>query len=121
MLISNIVDEEILKQIYDNSVPFPDIKDNLYLSKKVIYDNGEIVAIGLVRLTCEGIVFVNPNSPKTARVRAIKELINIQSDDAKRFGLKDCHVFIKRSGMLKFLEKLGFIKLKDEQSMMINL
>src|SRR5580704_1771789 len=99
MIISNQLTEEELSLLHDNSFPIPNINNPLYFSKKLIIDNGELIAAGLVKLTCEGVLVINEKAPLRSRVNGIKALIEEQSKDAKKIGLDDCHVFIKRHKM----------------------
>ena len=121
MLITNITNEDEIKQIHNGSFPLPNLNDPLYFTKKLAINNGQIVAAGFGRLTCEAIVIVDEKQPLISRVNAIKELMDLQLNEAKNLGLSDCHAFVKRHKMLLFLAKMGFTELLNEIPMMIRL
>jgi hypothetical protein len=121
-MISLDINEDLtneLKVIHDNSFPFPNINNFLYISKKVIVEDNEIIAAGFLKLTSEGILITNPRTSRRSRVLATKELINILELEAKKFGFDDCHVFVKDSKVQEFLRHLGFNFCKGGTPMII--
>ncbi len=75
--------------------PFPDLTNQLYFCSKIVEDeNGNIIGAGIVRLTTESILVVNDSQPKTARVRAIKKLVDVLKSDVSAFGMDETHAFI---------------------------
>jgi hypothetical protein len=108
MFITNFVDAEIMKEIHDNSFPLPDLLNPLYVSQKTAIENGRVVAIGLVRLTAEGVLICNMKEGSLARARASATLIEELKKDCIQSKLDECHVFVKDSKVHKFLSHLGF-------------
>ena len=120
MLIHNGVDLEEMKRIHDNSFPLPDLSNRLYICKKSVIDDGKLVAIGLVRLTAEGILLTNQLLPVTMRARASAVVIEQLKQDVKAWGLDECHVFVKSSKVQQFLKHLGFQLSKGGQPLVIH-
>lgn len=121
MMILDSVDIEEAKRIHDNSFPFPPLDSQLYFTKRSAVDNGQLIAVGFAKFTCECIVIADSKQPAITRARAIKELLNVQLLDARRFGLTDCHAFVKPQKMITFLEHYGFTNLKGETPLVIQL
>jgi len=121
MMILDSVNIEEAKRIHDNSFPFPPLDSLLYFTKRSAVDNGQLIAVGFAKLTCECIVIVDSKQPLLTRARAIKELLNVQLLDASRLGLTDCHAFVKPQKMITFLEHYGFTNLKGETPLVIQL
>jgi hypothetical protein len=121
MMILDSVDMEEARRIHNDSFPFPPLDSKLYFTQKSAVDNGQLIAVGLAKLTCEAIVIADGKQPLVTRARAIKELLNVQLSDAKRFGLADCHAFVKPQKMIAFLEHYGFTNLKGETPLVIQL
>jgi len=120
MLIANYIIEKELRKIHDESFPFQDLANKLYISQKTVIDNGEIVAAGLVRLTAEGILMCNMNMPVITRARATRELIESLKKDVQSRGLDECHVFVKDPKVQEFLMKLGFKICRGGQPLVIH-
>lgn len=120
MLILNTIDREIMQGIHDNSFPTPDLSDRLYIAKKTIIENGQVVAIGLVRLTAEGILITNQVLPKTTRARCSATAIESLKQDVKCYGMNECHIFVKDNKVKKFLQHLGFVSSKGGDPLVIN-
>ena len=121
MLILDTVDAEEVRRIHDNSFPLPDLSSPLYFTKRSAVDNGQLIAVGFAKLTCECIVIVDSEQPTITRARAIKKLLDVQLLDASRLGLTDCHAFVKPQKMITFLEHYGFTNLKGETPLVIQL
>jgi len=121
MIILNSVDRDMMQQIHDNSFPLPDLSDRLYICRKTVVDDGKIVAIGLVRLTAEGILITNQTLPHVTRARGSAVMINQLKQDAKSHGLSDCHVFVINDKVQKFLKHLGFENCKGGSPLVIQL
>ena len=122
MLILNSIDPEILMQLHQGyEFPLPDLTDKLYISKKSVIESGKITAIGLVRLTAEGILITNDLCSQMSRARCSEAVINALRQDVKRQGLTDCHVFVRETNVQKFLRHLGFSDCKGGQAMVIQL
>ena len=120
MLIINSIDKELTLKIHDGSFPFPDLSNPLYVSKKTVIDNGSIVAVGLARLTTEGILFTNPDMPLVSRARASKAVMDSLREDLRKQGIDECHVFVKDSKVQKFMEHFGFTLCKGGQPLVIH-
>lgn len=120
MLILNNIDQEVLESIHDNSFPIPIVRNPLYISKKTAIDNGQLIGSAMVKLTAEGILILDQNQPLVTRARAAKELIEALKQDIKMQGLNDCHVFVKKEAVRKFLKHLGFMPCQGGDPMVIH-
>jgi len=114
-------DLEVIMQLHKNSgedFPFPDLLNQLYCCSKVVEDEDEnIVGVGVVRLTSESILILNPGRERSVRARAIKLLINRMKRDVKVLGMDETHVFISKSNSkLKtiLMRAFGFVECKDK-------
>jgi hypothetical protein len=116
LILDNIIDIDNFRALHKANFPFP---EGEFLTKQAVLDNGGLVALGLVRLTTEGILVINQSLPLTTRIRAIKELINNLEDTVKRVGINSCHVFVKNPDMRKLLLHLGFKDCEGEQAMVV--
>jgi hypothetical protein len=120
MLITNSVSLEEMKAIHDGSFPLPDLSNRLYICRKTAVDAGKIVAVGLVRLTAEGILITNQELPKSTRARASAVLVEQLKQETKSYGLDECHVFVKNAGVQQFLEHLGFNPCQGGKALVIH-
>lgn len=121
MILVNTSSSDDFKAIHDDSFPLPDLSNRLYISKKLAIEKDRILAAGLVKMTCEGILVIDRDLPLLTKVRVIRTLIDNQSCEVKRAGLEDCHLFVKNDKMKNFLAKLGIIDLEHESPMMVRL
>lgn len=106
--------------IHDNSFPFPDLSNPLYISKREVISDGQLIAGGIVRLTTEGILFTNKDCSLHKRTIASKAIIQALKEDIKKKGLDECHVFVQQSNVACFLERLGFKDCKGGNAMIIH-
>ena len=109
-----------MERIHDNSFPLPDLSNRLYVGKKSVVADSQVAAIGLIRLTCEGVLLTNNSLPSPTRARAGAITIEALKKDALRLGLNDCHVFVTSKRTKAFLEHLGFSVCKEPIAMNIN-
>src|SRR5690349_11935805 len=104
-------DEDRIRSINER-LPFPprNLNDPLYISKRIIDIDGEVVAAGLLRLTSEAILMLNPESAKRYKVTALKELINLCKIDCQKFNIDEVHAFLTgdADNFSRVLKKLGF-------------
>ena len=110
MIILNSIDEEMMKNIHDNSFPLPRVEKTIYFAKKTVIDNGEVIAIGILKLTCEAIIITNQKKSMISRIKAIFALFDPLNEEATKFGLEDCHIFIKHKVIANIAKRLGFVK-----------
>ena len=120
MIIYNSIDALEMQRIHDNSFPLPDLSNRLYISKKSVVADNQVVAISLIRLTCEGVLLTDANLPMPTRARASALAIEALKKDAIKLGLTDCHVFVSDKKTQSFLEHLGFSVCKEPVAMNIN-
>ena len=120
MFIINNAEQEAVEKMHDNSFPIPDLSNSLYIAKKTAIDNGSIIAIGLVRLTAEGILFTDRDAPLTTRAKASYNIMNALREDLKIKGLDDCHIFVKDTKVNNFMQHFGFIPCKGGQPLVIH-
>jgi hypothetical protein len=111
---------EELKNIHDNSFPFPDVSNPLYISKKLVISQGKLVGGGLVRLTAEGILILDQSLPVGLRAIASKAIITALKEDVKKKGLDECHVFVKDPNVQELLRRFGFVNCQGGQPMIIH-
>jgi N-acetylglutamate synthase-like GNAT family acetyltransferase len=104
-----IDDVNVVRDIHDDTFPFPDLSKLLYMNKKVVEDDSKIIAAGFCRLTSEGILVIDERVPKTLRTRAIISLIQEMTKETSAMGMDECHVFVQSQEIQAFLEKLGFV------------
>lgn len=119
MIILNSTGEE-LEELHDNSFPFPDLSNPLYVSRKIAMSEGKIIGGGLVRLTTEGILILDQNTTLQQRSIASKAIINALKEEVKSRGLDECHVFVQQSNVRRFLKSLGFNDSKGGNAMIIH-
>ena len=105
----------ILKNSYDFNTP--DVDNPLFFVKKVITDQeGNIIGIGVSRLTCEAIFILDKDKPVVTLARAAKELTHAMVSEGKYLGMDESHAFVddvKFAGLLK--KHLGFVNSKGGQ------
>lgn len=119
MLIINQVDPEEMKRIHDGSFPLPNLDNPAYISKRSIIDNGNLVAIGLLKITTESILIVNRSTPNITRAKALRALVGELETELKWRKIPDSHVFVRNHKLKNLLESLKFIKCNSGESMVI--
>jgi len=117
IVVDQIADEV---QRIEIEFPFPDLSNPLYISRKTIIENNQIVGAGLVRLTGEGILILDPSQPKTVRARAAAQVIEALKQDVKSRGLDECHVFVRDPNVVKFLKHVGFVESQGGKPLVIH-
>lgn len=81
---------------------------------RIVYDDNEVIAYGIVKRTAEAILLVNPEIPTITRAKAMRELMLIAQAETYESGIKQLHCFVKNSQLAESLEKqFGFIRTKD--------
>jgi hypothetical protein len=115
-----IIIDGIAREVMDipRDFPEPDISNPLYIAKKTIVENGQVIGGCLLKLTSEGILILDPKLPDITKARAIKEVIKGLDEVNK---LDDCHVFVKDQRFKKLLERLGFMDCKGGSAMVLHL
>jgi hypothetical protein len=111
MIILDAVDLSTLESLHrsiQEQFPIPDITDPMYISCKAVVDNGKVQAIGLVKLTTEGVLVTDINLPKTTRALASVTAMNALKQDLISKGIHECHVFVQDEKVGKFLRHYGF-------------
>lgn len=102
-----------LRAIHKESFPFPDLMHEDIISIFVAEKDNKILAAGAVKLTTEGILIIDRNQPKIARVKEIVQLTSACKHDIKAKGFHECHMFCDEH-MVKLLKVLGFIQCPEE-------
>ena len=120
MLVTDTVSREDMMSLHDDSFPLPDLSNRLYISRKTVVESGHIAAIGLVRLTAEGILLTNKDLPLVTRARCSAILVEKLKQDIKLQGLDECHVFVRKPNVQRFLEHLGFLPCKGGDPLVIH-
>jgi len=120
--IRNLLANDLVevKKLHDRSAAsfsFPDFSNNLYCCNKVVEDErGNIIGVGIVRLTSESILILDKTRERTTRSCAIKMLIDRMKKEVKSLGMDETHVFISNDNRaLKSLlcRHFGFVPCKD--------
>jgi hypothetical protein len=97
---------------YHPSFPIPNVNNKHYITQKVIDLDGRIIGSGMIKLTTESILILDPSLSKITKVKVLCSLINVMKNELKHFGLDDTHVFLTDPEPLKtekVLLRLGFI------------
>lgn len=123
MIITDLSSDAVseLEKFHKGEFPVPDLDSKLYLSKKAIIDGGELIGAVVAKLTCEGILILDENSPIHSRVIGSRLAMNELRKDLKLKGLEDCHVFVQKLNVQKFLQMFGFEYCKGGTPMVIQL
>lgn len=101
--------------IKDNAIfPIPDVDNALFFVKKTITDGaGNIVGVGLSKLTCEAMFILDQKQPAVTLARATKELTLEMVITGRAMGMDESHVFIDDDKFRTFLKKhLKFVDSK---------
>jgi len=94
--------------IHDGSFSLPSPEDLLCVDKRVVVSGGGIIAAGFCRITSEGILVLDHNTPRSLRVRALASLVRELSGFVRSSGIDECHVFADAPDTCSILEHLGF-------------
>lgn len=68
-------------------------------------ESGRIIGYGQVKLFAEAMLFLDPTTPKRARVKALKLLMAEAFRGAGRYGIEDMYAFIKDPDFALLIEK----------------
>jgi hypothetical protein len=120
MIVLNFIDEKAARDIHDDSFEFPDMNNPLIVSKKMIVDNGQLVAYGLAKITIEGIAVTDEKSSLFTRAKAYRRILLELGEDLRNKRFSDCHTFIKKPEVQRALEHMGFKKCNGT-AMVVNL
>jgi hypothetical protein len=120
-MIMNSVNKDEMKRIHDDSFILPNIDNKQYILKQTSIQNGKIAAIGIVKLTAEGILLTDKDLPLVTRAKASKEVIESLRHNLKLIGLDDCYIFCKCPKVQRFMEHMGFNKSQGGTPMIIYL
>lgn len=113
--------EEINQRL--NLFPFPDLESPLYLVKGTVEKDGKVIGAGLIKLTAEAVVILDPAISKKERALALKELFLAGKARAVALGLSQIHAFIKNSqkSFVKVLKKSFNFSQIDDKVLVVNL
>ncbi len=119
MIVLNTNGDE-LKELHDNTFPFPDLSDSMYISRKSVISEGRVIAGGLVKLTTEGVLFVNKFASLHQKSIASKAIIESLKQDLINKNIHECHTFVQSMNVCMFLSSLGFKYCKESNPMVIH-
>lgn len=122
MIVLNAIDQltvENLHRTVSEQFPVPDVTDPMYISCKSAIDNGKVQAIGLVRLTTEGVLITDNSLPKTTRALASVAVMDALKKDLLSKRIHECHVFVQDPKVARFLCHYGFKKSKGGEPYII--
>lgn len=111
MIILNSADHSTLIRLHESTkeqFPVPDLEDKMYISCKSAVENGKVQAIGLIRLTTEGILVTDQSLPKTTRALASVAVMDALKKDLLSKQIHECHVFVQDENVARFLRHYGF-------------
>lgn len=101
--------KELIEQNKD--FPVPDLSSPLYALKEVALDHkGQIIGVGIVRITSEVILIIDKKRSLPDKMIAIKTLLKKGVEESKKIGLDEWHAFVADTKFVKLLEKLNFKK-----------
>ena len=122
MIVRDLIatDLPLLYAMHDNQFPFPDLKNHLYMVKKVAQDKDGIIGTGIVRLTSEAILITDQTRPRSTRVKAVARLADAMLIDTKATGMDECHVFVRNSNIEHIVERIGFKKCRGGIPMVLH-
>lgn len=101
-----------MQEIHDNSFPLPDLNSMKFI--KTVVSDGLVQAVGLVRITAEGILITDQKLSLQQRAIASGLAIDELKKECMRAGLQDCHVFVEKSNVKEFLKFFGFQPCKGQ-------
>lgn len=110
MLIIDL-DEDVAEELcikHKESFPFPDISNPLYVAKRVVIADGQVIGAGLLKITSEAVLILDRDTELNVRVMAIMTLIKELQGLLGKFRLDECHAFVRDPNVQKFLERIGF-------------
>jgi len=86
---------EELRQIHDNSFPFPDFGNPTYVRSSLVRDAaGKLLAAGILKVTTETILIVNPEASRLQKAALCKQLFETLREELFGLGLDDTHLFL---------------------------
>lgn len=95
------------------SFPMPNLHEPQYIVKEIAEENGEILALGTIRLTSEVIVILNLDLPKIQRAGIVDELMRVGIFKSQKFGVDETHCFLAGNLAQDFAtylkKRLGFV------------
>jgi hypothetical protein len=113
-------DLERVTQLHNANVPtfpFPDLLNHLYCCNKVVEDEeGNIIGVGIVRLTSETILILDKSRERTTRSRAVQMLFEKMRREVKAMGMDETHMWVgKENASFKTLlcKHFGFVPCRD--------
>lgn len=74
--------------------PLPNLNSKLYIIKKSIESDGELLGSFWVKITSETSLILQPDLSRLAKARAIKEVFDFLVNELVSMGLDDSHLFI---------------------------
>lgn len=84
----------------------------LFIRGTVIDDDGQVVAVGFIKLIGEAILIMDENVPNKDKADVITVLTEMGANAARAKGLDEINVFVTRNkSFVNFLSnKMGFVK-----------
>lgn len=87
--------------------------DNCIIDR-LAFENGDVIAYGIVKKLAEACILVNHKMPKITRAKAMRELMKYAELGAKKAGCEQLHCFTKNNLVALTLERqFGFERNQD--------
>jgi hypothetical protein len=117
MLVINNADQDIVNSLHKD-FPNPDV--GKCIVKKTIISNGQVILIGLVKLSSEIILLSNDKVSEFKRGKALLMLEEEIERELNFRGIDECHAFLRWNEFNGFkiediLKKLGFKESKSDK------
>lgn len=94
----------------------PNLNSRLVIAQRACEIDQRLAGVGLLKLTSEAMIILNPDLDTQGRAVVSKSLITQLIFDGEKGGLDDCHVFLRPENkkMAQFLKKFKFIEVEDK-------
>lgn len=117
--LRNLELKDLLKveQIHDannKDFPMPQLDNGLYIIKKAVVKDGEVIGCCAVRLTSEVFLILDDEQSNVTKTKSIKEIQACLIKEIPATGLKDTHLFITpesdESYAKMLIDHFGFVR-----------
>jgi hypothetical protein len=119
--IKNLELNDLLKleELFDANhpeYPIPQVMNNLYTSKKAIFENDDFIGAAFAWVTTETSLILSDRVSKIGKAKILKEVFKVLLNDLQNQGFEDTHVFVLPDTDEKYAEFLikhfGFVRAK---------
>lgn len=96
-----------------SSFPLPDLTEPQYIVKEVAEVDGQVVALGSIRLTSEVLTIMDLELPKAIRANVVDELLRTGIYKSQKLGVDETHAFLTGDLAMPFArylkKRMGFV------------